>query len=66
MTNGDVEAHYYNKINTLIRNRESFEKPFDMKYLKKNLDCTIHIEVERKEKVTDIFLLKKKVPNSPH
>ncbi len=50
ITNVELEAYYYDKINELIRNKNMSSK-FDINFLKENLDCTIHIEVHVHEKV---------------
>ncbi len=51
ITNVELEAYYYEKLNELIRDKNMSSK-FDINFLQENLDCTIHVEVLRNEKVT--------------
>jgi hypothetical protein len=51
ITNVELEAYYYEKLNELIRDKNMSSK-FDIIFLQENLDCTIHVEVLRNEKVT--------------
>jgi len=51
ITNVELEAYYYEKLNELIRDKNMSSK-FDINFLQENLDCTIHVEVLRTEKVT--------------
>ncbi len=51
ITNVELEAYYYEKLNEFIRDKNMSSK-FDINFLQENLDCTIHVEVLRNEKVT--------------
>ena len=57
MTNFELESYYYEKLNDVIRNKNASNK-FDIEHMQNNLDCTIHVEVHRGERVSRQFVLR--------
>jgi len=50
--NEKLEEYYYSKLNELIATQKNVSQRYNIEYLKKNLDCTIHVEVHRGEQVS--------------